>query len=163
MHPAPSRCSRRPCSRRCSRAHRSSASRCVAALLAPLSIGGWNLAFGTLAPDFSRLSPIKGFGRIFSMRGLVELVKAFAKFGIVALIAVIFLWSKTKEMVGLGVDADGCRHRPRHHAERPGADWRFSYRRLALIAGNRRAVPAVPACQVPASMSREKSARWSRR
>src|SRR4051812_24995357 len=26
----------------------------AAALLAPLSIGGWNLAFGTLAPDFSR-------------------------------------------------------------------------------------------------------------
>src|SRR6185295_14131256 len=64
----------------------------VAALLAPLTLGGWNLAFGTLTPDFSRLSPIKGIGRIFSMRGLVELVKAFAKFIIVALIAVLFLW-----------------------------------------------------------------------
>lgn len=76
----------------------------VAALLAPLSIGGWNLAFGTLAPDFSRLSPIKGIGRIFSMRGLVELVKAFAKFLIVALIAVLFLWMKTNEMLGLGAE-----------------------------------------------------------
>jgi len=76
----------------------------VAALLAPLSIGGWNLAFGTLAPDFSRLSPMKGFGRIFSMRGLVELVKAFAKFAIVAVIAVMFLWMKTGEMMGLGAE-----------------------------------------------------------
>jgi flagellar biosynthetic protein FlhB len=76
----------------------------VAALLAPLSIGGWNLAFGTLAPDFSRLSPIKGFGRIFSTRGLVELVKAFAKFAIVALIAVMFLWMKTNEMLQLGAE-----------------------------------------------------------
>jgi flagellar biosynthetic protein FlhB len=76
----------------------------VAALLAPLSIGGWNLAFGTLAPDFSRLSPIKGLGRIFSMRGLVELVKAFAKFLVVALIAVLFLWTKTNEMLQLGAE-----------------------------------------------------------
>jgi flagellar biosynthetic protein FlhB len=76
----------------------------LAALLAPLSLGGWNLAFGTLAPDFSRLSPIKGLGRIFSMRGLVELVKAFAKFAIVALIAVIFLWMKTNEMLQLGAE-----------------------------------------------------------
>jgi flagellar biosynthetic protein FlhB len=76
----------------------------VAALLAPLSIGGWNLAFGTLAPDFSRLSPIKGLGRIFSMRGLVELIKAFAKFGVVAVIAVMFLWMKTGEMMGLGAE-----------------------------------------------------------
>jgi flagellar biosynthetic protein FlhB len=76
----------------------------VAALLAPLSIGGWNMAFGTLAPDFSRLSPMKGFGRIFSTRGLVELVKAFAKFAIVAVIAVIFLWLKTNEMLQLGAE-----------------------------------------------------------
>ena len=76
----------------------------LAALLAPLTLGGWNLAFGTLAPDFSRLSPIKGLGRIFSMRGLVELVKALAKFGIVGLIAVIFLWMKTNEMLQLGAE-----------------------------------------------------------
>jgi flagellar biosynthetic protein FlhB len=76
----------------------------AAALLAPLSIGGWNLAFGKLAPDFSRLSPMAGFGRIFSMRGAVELVKAFAKFAVVAVIAVIFLWTKTSEMMGLGME-----------------------------------------------------------
>jgi flagellar biosynthesis protein FlhB len=76
----------------------------AAALLAPMSIGGWNLSFGTLAPDFSRLSPIAGFGRMFSMRGAVELVKAFAKFGLVALIAVIFLHFKTGEMLGLGAE-----------------------------------------------------------
>ena len=74
----------------------------VAALIAPLSIGGWNLSFGALAPDFSRLSPIAGLKRIFSMRSVVELCKAFAKFGLVALFAVLFLWSKAGEMLGLG-------------------------------------------------------------
>jgi len=76
----------------------------VAALLAPLSIGGWNLTFSVLAPDFSRLSPLKGFGRMFSMRGAVELIKAFAKFALLALVAVIFLWMNTDELLGLGAE-----------------------------------------------------------
>ncbi len=82
----------------------SSGSRVGRRSVGALSIGGWNLAFGKLAPDFSRLSPMAGFGRIFSMRGAVELVKAFAKFAVVAIIAVIFLWTKTTEMMGLGME-----------------------------------------------------------
>ena len=74
----------------------------VAALLAPLAIGGWNLSFGALAPDFSRLSAAAGFGRMFSMRGAVELAKAFAKFALVALVAITFLWTKANELLGLG-------------------------------------------------------------
>ncbi len=76
----------------------------VAALLAPLAIGGWNLSFGVLAPDFTRLSPLTGFGRMFSMRGLVDLAKAFAKFALVAAIAVLFLWLKRAELLGLGAE-----------------------------------------------------------
>lgn len=74
----------------------------VAALLAPLSIGGWNLSFSALAPDFSRLSPMTGIKRVFSVRGLVELGKAFAKFGLVGLFAALFLWSKSGELLSLG-------------------------------------------------------------
>jgi flagellar biosynthesis protein FlhB len=74
----------------------------AAALLAPMAIGGWNLTFGVLAPDFSRLSPLSGFGRMFSVRGLVELAKAFAKFALIALVAVIFLWRKQAELLSLG-------------------------------------------------------------
>jgi flagellar biosynthetic protein FlhB len=80
----------------------------VAALLAPLAIGGWNLSFGVLAPDFTRLSPMAGFGRMFSTRGLVELAKAFAKFGLIATIAVLFLWKKRAELLGLGGEAPGA-------------------------------------------------------
>lgn len=83
-----------------------------AALLAPLAIGGWNLSFKALTPDFSRLSPISGFGRVFSPRSLVELAKAFAKFALVALIAVLFLRSKTGELLSLGSEpvAAGVSH-----------------------------------------------------
>jgi flagellar biosynthetic protein FlhB len=80
----------------------------VAALLAPMAIGGWNLSFGVLAPDFTRLSPIAGFARMFSMRGVVELAKAFIKFALCAVIAVIFLWHKTGEMLGLGAEPTGA-------------------------------------------------------
>src|SRR5215470_8395622 len=40
----------------------------LAALLAPMLLGGWNLSFQVLIPDFTRLNPSNGFGRIFSMR-----------------------------------------------------------------------------------------------
>jgi flagellar biosynthesis protein FlhB len=77
----------------------------VAALLAPLAIGGWNMSFGVLAPDFTRLSPMAGFGRMFSVRGVVELAKAFAKFALIALIAILFLWLKRAELLQLGSEA----------------------------------------------------------
>nr|PZN78635.1 MAG: flagellar biosynthetic protein FlhB [Pseudomonadota bacterium] len=74
----------------------------VAAVLAPLALGGWNLSFGVLALDFSRLSPVAGFKRMFSLRGAVELAKAFAKFAVVALFAVLFLWHASEELLSLG-------------------------------------------------------------
>jgi flagellar biosynthetic protein FlhB len=74
----------------------------IAALAAPLVIGGWNLSPGVLAPDFSRLSPLAGFRRMFSARGLVELSKAFLKFLLVAAIAIAFLWMKTDDLLALG-------------------------------------------------------------
>jgi flagellar biosynthetic protein FlhB len=73
----------------------------VAALLAPLALGGWNLSPGVLVPDFTRLSPLAGFGRMFSARGAVELAKAFAKFLLVAIIGWLFLRSKAGEVMGL--------------------------------------------------------------
>jgi len=76
----------------------------VAALLAPLALGGWNLSFTALTPDFTRLSPVAGLQRMFSRRGLIELGKAFAKFAVVAAMASLFLWSKSHELVGLGAE-----------------------------------------------------------
>ena len=74
----------------------------VAALLAPLALGGWNLSAEALIPNFARLNPLAGFGRMFSARGAVELGKAFAKFLLVAIIGWVFMRSKAGELVGLG-------------------------------------------------------------
>jgi flagellar biosynthetic protein FlhB len=76
----------------------------VAALLAPLALGGWNLSPTALAPNFTRLSPIAGFGRMFSARSAVELAKAFAKFLLVAIMGWLFLRSKAGELLALGAE-----------------------------------------------------------
>ncbi|HEX3836857.1 MAG TPA: flagellar biosynthesis protein FlhB [Steroidobacteraceae bacterium] len=74
----------------------------AAALLSPLAIGGWNMSFTALVPNFSRLNPIEGLQRLFSVRGVIELAKAYAKFLLVGLIAIIFLRAKTAELLSLG-------------------------------------------------------------
>ena len=51
----------------------------LAALVAPIFIGGWIFSTQALAPDFSRLSPLRGLARIFSIQGAAELCKAIAK------------------------------------------------------------------------------------
>jgi len=76
----------------------------VAALAAPMAIGGWNFSGQSLAPDFKRLNPVTGLGRIFSMRGVVELGKAFGKFALVAVVAAWLLWSRADELEALGTE-----------------------------------------------------------
>jgi flagellar biosynthetic protein FlhB len=74
----------------------------AAALLSPLAIGGWNLSFTAMVPNFGRLNPIPGLQRMFSMRGVTELLKSYAKFILVGVIAVIFLRANTAALLSLG-------------------------------------------------------------
>ncbi|MGH8299623.1 MAG: flagellar biosynthesis protein FlhB [Steroidobacteraceae bacterium] len=74
----------------------------VAALVAPMALGGWNLSLGALAPDFTRLDPIAGFGRFFSAQGAVELVKAIGKFLVVTIVAIAVLRKESSHILALG-------------------------------------------------------------
>jgi len=74
----------------------------LAAILAPLALGGWSFSTEALMPQFNRLNPIEGFKRVFSMRAVVELIKALAKFGVVGLVAVIVLWKDMSTLLALG-------------------------------------------------------------
>ena len=59
------------------------------------------LTSSSMMPQFSRMNPISGFARIFSTRGLVELVKGIAKVFVVGLIAVVLLKGLTSQLMGL--------------------------------------------------------------
>ncbi|MDO9112385.1 MAG: flagellar biosynthesis protein FlhB [Polaromonas sp.] len=51
----------------------------VAALVAPMMLGGWLLSGKSLVPNFSKLNPVAGIGRMFSAESLAELVKTIVK------------------------------------------------------------------------------------
>jgi len=73
----------------------------LAALAAPIALGGRGFHPRALVPDFSRLSPGAGFARMFSLNGGVELGKAFAKFLLLALVAALVLWQQSGAILGL--------------------------------------------------------------
>lgn len=79
----------------------------LAVLAAPLAIGGWNVSGKPLVPDFQRLDPLSGLGRMFSARGFVELAKAIAKFAVVAAAAAWLLWRSAGELLALAAEPLG--------------------------------------------------------
>jgi flagellar biosynthetic protein FlhB len=50
----------------------------AAAVGANVAFGGWNLTLKAVAPNFGRLDPIAGFGRIFNFQQLANVLKASA-------------------------------------------------------------------------------------
>lgn len=73
----------------------------VVALMAPMLLGGWLFSSKAFVPDFSRLSPMKGFKRMFSTDGLGEMVKAIAKALLVGAGAAWLLWHAREQLLGL--------------------------------------------------------------
>ena len=71
----------------------------IAALVGPISLGGWLFAAGSLAPKFSRMNPAAGIKRMFSTKALVELLKALAKFFIILIVALLVLKSDIDDLL----------------------------------------------------------------
>ena len=74
----------------------------VAAIGAPMVLGGWSFSAKALSPDFSRLNPVSGVARMFSIRSWVELAKSLAKFAIVGGAGTLVLWLNMDALLGLG-------------------------------------------------------------
>jgi flagellar biosynthesis protein FlhB len=74
----------------------------VAAVGAPMALGGWAFSGQALAPDLSRLNPAAGIARMVSLRAWVELAKAMGKFAIVGIAGAIVLWNNMDQLMGLG-------------------------------------------------------------
>jgi flagellar biosynthetic protein FlhB len=73
----------------------------IAALLAPMAIGGWSFAPSAILPKFTRINPLSGLQRMFSVRGLAELTKALLKAGLIGGVAVLVLWKGKDAMLEL--------------------------------------------------------------
>lgn len=72
------------------------------AVLANILVGGWLFSLEVLTPKFSKLNPISGIKRMFSLHALIELVKALLKFFLMSLLAVLFIYSTLREVYQLG-------------------------------------------------------------
>ncbi len=72
----------------------------VVAIAAAAALGGW--AFSAISFKWDKLDPIKGMGRVFAWRGLVEMLKGMAKFLLVALAALLLLKMLGQQFLGLG-------------------------------------------------------------
>jgi flagellar biosynthetic protein FlhB len=74
----------------------------IAAFAGSIALGGWLLSGKAVAPKFSRMDPLKGLKRMFSLKALVELTKAVAKVSVVLFFAVILLQIQTEELLSIG-------------------------------------------------------------
>jgi flagellar biosynthetic protein FlhB len=78
----------------------------AAAFLGPFVQIGPLFAPKIIEPELSKISPIKGFGRLFSMRSIVEFVKGIFKIVIIGAVGAIILmpfFGSIDHMVGLSV------------------------------------------------------------
>lgn len=73
----------------------------LAAIIGPIALGGWNFSGQALAPKGSRINPLAGIKRMFSLKSLVELFKAIAKFALVGGFAILILWNIRGDILAL--------------------------------------------------------------
>lgn len=76
----------------------------VAAVAAPMVLGGLVFAPKVLGFKFDRLNPLQGLGRMFSMHGLAEMIKAILKSLLVGGVAALVLWMNIDHLFDLMVE-----------------------------------------------------------
>jgi|SRR5680860_556083 flagellar biosynthetic protein FlhB len=73
----------------------------IAAIAGSIGIGGLLFSGKAIAPKLNRMDPMKGLGRMFSARSLIELVKAIAKVGLVMALAILILNVRTEDLLAI--------------------------------------------------------------
>lgn len=76
----------------------------IIALISPVLLGGWSFSAKAIAPKVSKLNPVSGIKRMFSVKALLELFKALAKFALVMAMATYFLYFAFGEVLALGLE-----------------------------------------------------------
>ena len=73
----------------------------VASIVGPIALGGWNFSGDSIVPKGSRIDPLAGIKRMFSLKSLGELFKAIAKFSLVGGFAILILWNIRGDILAL--------------------------------------------------------------
>ena len=80
----------------------------VAALAAGLLAGGWNFTLTPLVPNFGKINPLSGLGRLFSMHQLTDTLKASALALILGTVAAVYLaghWLQHAQLLAMPLPA----------------------------------------------------------
>ena len=73
----------------------------LAALVAPVLLGGLLFSTKAMAPDFSKLDPFAGVARMFSSQSLADLLKALAKSVVIGFVGYLVIQDSLDAMIGL--------------------------------------------------------------
>lgn len=73
----------------------------LAALVAPVALGGWLFTPASAMPKLNRLDPMAGLKRMFSVKSLIELGKALAKVGLVIIFSYLMIGTMMAAIAGL--------------------------------------------------------------
>lgn len=74
----------------------------VGAFAGPLLMGGWSFSVSTMAFKLDKLSPAKGIKRVFSAKGLLELLKTLFKFILLSGATILLFSLLLEEILALG-------------------------------------------------------------
>lgn len=84
----------------------------ILAFFSPIALGGWLLSAKSITPKASRINPLSGLKRMFSMKSLIELVKALGKVAVVMTVAILLLYSYQGKIIALSSEpiSQGLKH-----------------------------------------------------
>jgi len=74
---------------------------CIAALLANFIQVGFKISTKAIQPKWSKIDPLKGFARLFSLQSLVEFIKSILKMSIVGLVAYLTVKNELTDIIPL--------------------------------------------------------------
>ncbi|GLU33954.1 flagellar biosynthesis protein FlhB [Trinickia caryophylli] len=77
----------------------------VAALIAPMALGGWLLTANVLQFKPERVNPMTGMGRIFSLNGPIQVGMSLAKVLVVGVIGTLAVWHRKDEILALPTES----------------------------------------------------------
>ena len=75
----------------------------IAAFVANSLLGGINFSWEAMAPKFNKMSPLKGFKRMFGTQAVVELLKSILKVSVVATVAVLLIKAYLNDILYLSI------------------------------------------------------------